>query len=246
MIAGGQSPPYIGIMLEKLQHEIAKVDRPENHINYQQFFKEKLEHPTGLKTAVLRKISKECFKDIKDQPKKSVLKICDELLASEVRYMRMFAFDWADKIHDQFKPTDFAQIERWLKKYVDQWGSCDHLCCGPLGHLIRQYPELVTRREKWTQSRNRWVRRASAVCLIVPVKNKLLLDEVFATADALLTDTDDMVQKGYGWMLKVASNVYPREVFEYVMRNKAEMPRTALRYAIEKLPPAKRKLAMKK
>jgi len=61
-----------------------------------------------------------------------------------------------------------------------------------------------------------------------------------------VTDSDDMVQKGYGWMLKVASETYQHEVFEYVMRNKRAMPRTALRYAIEKMPDELRREAMKK
>ncbi len=39
-----------------------------------------------------------------------------------------------------------------------------------------------------------------------------------------------MVQKGYGWMLKVASNNEPKKVSEYVMRYEKEMPRMALRY----------------
>jgi 3-methyladenine DNA glycosylase AlkD len=55
-----------------------------------------------------------------------------------------------------------------------------------------------------------------------------------------------MVQKGYGWMLKEASNKYPQEVFNYVLKHRREMPRTALRYAIEKLSPALRKEAMKR
>ena len=82
--------------------------------------------------------------------------------------------------------------------------------------------------------------------LIVPVRNRLLLEKVFRTADSLLVDKDDMVQKGYGWMLKEASNRFPGEVFGYVMKNKSQMPRTALRYAIEKLPVDKRKKAMQK
>lgn len=59
-------------------------------------------------------------------------------------------------------------------------------------------------------------------------------------------DDQDMVQKGYGWMLKVAGDYYPDEVFSYVMKRKDKMPRTALRYAIEKYPPHKRKEAMEK
>ncbi|MDD3860751.1 MAG: DNA alkylation repair protein [Bacteroidales bacterium] len=55
-----------------------------------------------------------------------------------------------------------------------------------------------------------------------------------------------MVQKGYGWMLKSASQFYQSEVYEYVIKNKATMPRTALRYAIEKMPADLKKEAMKK
>jgi 3-methyladenine DNA glycosylase AlkD len=76
------------------------------------------------------------------------------------------------------------------------------------------------------------------------VKQEKYLSDAYKTADILLEDEDDMVQKGYGWMLKEAANKRPQEVFDYVMEHKAKMPRTALRYAIEKLPPAWRKRAM--
>lgn len=82
--------------------------------------------------------------------------------------------------------------------------------------------------------------------LIVPARKGLFLNEIFGIADILLTDKDDMVQKGYGWMLKAASEVYEREVFDYVMSHKAVMPRTALRYAIEKMPAELRAEAMRR
>jgi 3-methyladenine DNA glycosylase AlkD len=128
---------------------------------------------------------------------------------------------------------------------VDNWGACDHFC-GITGELLIQYPDLVPKIRKWTKSKNRWFRRAAAVSLIDPVTEGILLDEVFKTADILLTDDDDMVQKGYGWMLKEAGDHFSDEVFEYIMKNKREMPRTALRYAIEKYPAARRKEAMKR
>jgi 3-methyladenine DNA glycosylase AlkD len=55
-----------------------------------------------------------------------------------------------------------------------------------------------------------------------------------------------MVQKGYGWMLKEASKKHQPEVFDYVMSKKARMPRTALRYAIEKMPVEMRRRAMER
>ena len=54
------------------------------------------------------------------------------------------------------------------------------------------------------------------------------------------------MQKGYGWMLKAASQSHQKEVFDYVMKNKKDMPRTALRYAIEKIPSDLRQSAMEK
>lgn len=88
----------------------------------------------------------------------------------------------------------------------------------------------------WGRSQNRWKRRASAVSLIIPARKGKFLKEIFALADILLLDGDDLVQKGYGWMLKAASEAHQKEVFDYVISNKTTMPRTALRYAIEKMP----------
>lgn len=68
----------------------------------------------------------------------------------------------------------------------------------------------------------------------------------FEIADTLLLDKDDMVQKGYGWMLKATSEANQKRVFEYVMSKKGVMPRTSLRYAIEKMPQELRTKAMAK
>jgi len=231
-------------ILDRIRREIAAHDKPENRINYQRFFKEKLKEPVGLKTPVLRNISNQCFKDVRTLPANDVLNLCDAMLASGRRYMRFFAFEWALKVKGHYAKSEFKRFETWLKKYVEGWGSCDHLCCGPLGHIIAQYPDLVRKTKAWTKSPNQWLRRAAAVSLIVAVKSRMLLDEVFDTADRLLTDDEDLVQKGYGWMLKEASNVYQKEVFAYVMKHKDRMPRTALRYAIEKMPPGMRQKAL--
>jgi 3-methyladenine DNA glycosylase AlkD len=90
------------------------------------------------------------------------------------------------------------------------------------------------------------MRRAACVSLIVPVKHGKFLSEALETADLVLTDPDDMVQKGCGWLLKEASRRHTPEVFEYVMRNREVMPRTALRYAIELMPGELRKEAMRR
>jgi 3-methyladenine DNA glycosylase AlkD len=115
-----------------------------------------------------------------------------------------------------------------------------------VGDFIEKYPAYVEELKRWTRSQNRWMRRAAAVSLIVPAKRGKFLADVLEIADLLLTDTDDMVQKGYGWLLKEAGRKHQQEVFFYVMRNKKSMPRTALRYAIELMMKEIKAEAMKK
>jgi len=76
-------------------------------------------------------------------------------------------------------------------------------------------------------------------------KGKFLKD-IFEIANTLLSDPDDLVQKGYGWMLKAAGEAHQKEVFDYVMEKKQVMPRTAFRYAIEKMPEELKEKAMEK
>jgi 3-methyladenine DNA glycosylase AlkD len=82
--------------------------------------------------------------------------------------------------------------------------------------------------------------------LIYSIRRNKRLKEGFRVADILLEDPDDLVQKGYGWMLKEATKTQQTKIFKYVIKNKNKMPRTALRYAIEKMPAKLKKEAMAK
>ena len=239
-----KTPNCIRLTHERLAEAIARQDKPANRLNYQKFSKTKLATPEAIKTPVLRQISREHFREIGTWSADDILSCCDFLLATDERYMRFFAFDWAFRIKKHYVGAHFKIFERWLMTYVDGWGSCDHVCCGALGHLLLRYPDLAGKTRSWRKSGNLWMRRAAAVSLIVPVRKGLLLDEVRDCAEVLLEDSEDMVQKGYGWMLKEATKQYPREIFSLVMAHKGNMPRTALRYAIEKLPEAERRQAM--
>jgi 3-methyladenine DNA glycosylase AlkD len=109
-----------------------------------------------------------------------------------------------------------------------------------------KYPQDIEELKAWASSNQRWLKRASAVSLIIPARKGMYLQDIFEIAQRLLTDPDDMVQKGYGWMLKESSRIHQDEVFQFVYDNKKQMPRTALRYAIELMPAEMRKEAMKR
>jgi 3-methyladenine DNA glycosylase AlkD len=156
------------------------------------------------------------------------------------------ACNWSQLLSKRYTENDFSRFERWVNEYVSNWASCDTLCNHSIGSFLMRYPQYIENIKGWTSSKNRWVKRASAVSLIIPARKGLFKKEIFEIADSLLLDTDDMVQKGYGWMLKSLAEAYEDEVFQYVLQKRSVMPRTALRYAIEKMPATKRKEAMKR
>ena len=200
----------------------------------------------GVKMAEVQLIAKAGFQLIKEYPKETIFELCGELWKSGYLEEAIIACVWSSLQHKKYEPADFAIFEQWLNNYVTNWADCDTLCNNTIGLFLMKYPDYVALLKTWTKSPNRWVRRGSAVSLIIPSRKGMFLDDIFDIAAALMPDTDDLVQKGYGWLLKAASEASQREVFDFVVRHKDKMPRTSLRYAIEKMPPAFKNEAMKK
>jgi 3-methyladenine DNA glycosylase AlkD len=194
----------------------------------QRFFKEEIVS-YGVKVPTVDKIGKEIYKQIENESKSVIFSLCEQLWQSGYLEESFIACNWSYNIRKQYEPADFQVFEKWINRYVNNWASCDTLCNHTVGTFIEMYPEYMVKLKEFATSDNRWVRRAAAVSLIVPARKGKFLKDIFEIANILLLDKDDLVQKGYGWMLKVASQVNQEEVFNYVMQHKAVMPRTALR-----------------
>ncbi len=209
------------------------------------FFKEKVKIH-GVSTAVVGKIAKQYWKNIKDLGKQEIFTLCEELLSTGYCEEAFIVSAWVPNLVDEFQAGDIYIFKDWIIKYIDNWAKCDGFCNHTVGDLIMKYPQNIEELKIWAKTDQRWLKRAAAVTLVLPARKGMYLQDVFEIAGILLTDADDMVQKGYGWMLKEASRLHQKEVFQFVMDHKKEMPRTALRYAIELMPPELRKPAMLK
>jgi 3-methyladenine DNA glycosylase AlkD len=223
------------MIIQNIQQAIRKAEQDKSNLK-----------SDSLITAVVRQIAKDNFQQIKTSPKDDIFTICEELLESGDWQKRVIAFQWVFRIRRQYAASDFERFESWLGKYVEGWGSCDDFCTHAFGHLIYAFPEHIPSVKAWTPSENRWFRRGAAVVMIYGIRRERGCAASFDIADQLLIDTDDLVQKGYGWMLKEISKYQPQQVFDFVMQRKTVMPRTSLRYAIEKLSPELRHQAMEK
>ncbi|MBT0159874.1 DNA alkylation repair protein [Candidatus Bathyarchaeota archaeon A05DMB-2] len=232
-------------VVERIREELRASADDKTKQGFQRFFKENVTC-YGVKTLVVGKIAKKHWNQIKQLSKPEIFGLCEELYRSGFTEEAFVVAFWLPNLMEQLEPSDLAVFKTWIEKYIDNWAKCDGFCNHTVGGLITKYPEAVDELKRWALSGNRWLKRAAAVSLIIPAKNGRFLREAFEISDILLLDEDDMVQKGYGWLLKEASRKHQREVLEYVLRNRKRMPRTALRYAVELMPKELRAEAMKR
>ena len=220
---------------ERIKEDLIAGSDEQTRISGERFFREDVKL-YGVKSAMTERIAKEYFREIKERPKNEIFLMCEELWKSGYLEEAGIACNWSYFVHKRYEPTDFEIFERWISKYVTNWAACDTLCNHSVGTLVEMYPEKINDLKRLAHSKNRWTKRASAVSLIIPARKGMFLNDIFEIAEILLTDTDDMVRKGYGWMIKAASQAYQDKVFDFVMKHRTIMPRTSLRYAVEKMP----------
>jgi 3-methyladenine DNA glycosylase AlkD len=235
----------MNVIIQDLRKElIASIDEKTKN-TFQRFFKDKV-LCYGIKTADVGRIAKKYWKEIQDKSKSEIYELCEELYKSDYSEEAFVVSFWASKFEKFLEEKDLKTYEKWIENYINNWAKCDGFCNHAVGDYMVKYPSKISVLKKWAKSPNRWMRRAAAVTLIIPAKNGDFLEDVFEISDILLMDKEDIVQKGYGWLLKEASRKHQEEVFNYVMSKRNVMPRTALRYAIEKMPKELKVEAMKK
>lgn len=232
-------------LTEQLQQALREAGTPAGQASARRFFKEDIK-THGVKSATVKALAKPFLKALRQEPKEEAFEVCAELWESGYLEETIVACDLSYARRKEFVPADFKLFERWLQDYVHNWAACDTFCNHTIGEFLMRYPDRLPVLEKWARSGNRWLRRAAAVSLIVPARKGLLTEEAFHISTLLLRDEDDMVRKGYGWLLKSVAEKHQARVFDFVMRHKKEMPRTALRYAIEKMPQEMKQKAMEK
>ncbi|MEP0861843.1 MAG: DNA alkylation repair protein [Ignavibacterium sp.] len=187
----------------------------------------------GIKVPVTRKIAKR-FVDLSFND----LKI---LLASEVHEERLAAGLIMVEKFNKANEKEREKIYRFYltnRKGINNWDLVD--LTAP--KIIGTY--LLNRDKKnlfdLAKSNNLWDRRI-AIISTLPFIRKNQFDETLNISRLLLKDKHDLIHKSVGWMLREIGKINGDVETEFLLKHYKEMPRTMLRYAIEKFPERKRK-----
>lgn len=135
-----------------------------------------------------------------------------------------------------------AKVKAWLADdLLDNWASVDVFCTEAMGALLAAYPDLSGTIAGWIRHPNRWVKRAALVSFIKPAKRPEFLPAIYDVSLAAFPVDDDLIHKANGWLLREAGKTDPVRLERFLLAHGPAIPRTTLRYAIERFPEKKRK-----
>ncbi|MCK5589003.1 MAG: DNA alkylation repair protein [Candidatus Pacebacteria bacterium] len=129
-------------------------------------------------------------------------------------------------------------------KYINNWDLVDLSAYYILGQAILDGLEKEKILDKLVVSKILWERRVGIIATWIFIRNKKI-NTVLRLSKKLLGDKEDLIHKAVGWMLREAWKKDVQKVEDFLCQNYSQLPRTTLRYAIERMEEKKRKQFLK-
>jgi 3-methyladenine DNA glycosylase AlkD len=131
----------------------------------------------------------------------------------------------------------YAQFRKHTPRYVNNWDLVDTSAAQIVGAYLE--PRDRGPLYELARSPSLWERRVAIIATFGYIRKREFADTL-AIAKLLLADREDLIHKAVGWMLREVGNRDRVELERFLREHHAAMPRTMLRYAIEKLPERRR------
>lgn len=130
-------------------------------------------------------------------------------------------------------------------KNINNWDLVDLSSPNIVGDYLLNHPQEQQILYKLAKSKSLWERRISVLATFMFIRGKQF-DHTLKIAEMLLKDQHDLMHKAVGWMLRELGKRDEKLLCKFLDAHKQEMPRTMLRYSIEKFPEEKRKSYLSK
>ncbi len=229
--------------LIEIQKSLRKLSNPEKAKFVARYFKTgKGEYGEGdiflgLSVPESRKIAKK-FSNL------SIDEV-SELLTSKIHEERFVALEilvFRFEKGDEKLREEIYKFYLKNKVYINNWDLVDTSAPYIVGEFLKNKDKSIL--IKLAKSKNLWEKRISIVSTYAFIKNNDL-KTTFEISKILLSDSHDLIHKAIGWMLREAGKISQEELENFLKTNYFSLPRTTLRYAIERFPEEKRKKYLK-
>ena len=161
----------------------------------------------------------------------------------EVRLCALIIMVEKSKKNDEALREELFNLYLSLTNRINNWDLVDLSCRFIVGeYLLDKSRDILY---QLAQSPLLWDNRIAIVSTYAFIR-KGQLEDTYALSDLMMHHPHDLMHKAIGWMLREAGKRDSDRLYDYVMSHRADMPRTMLRYAIEKFSPAERSILMKR
>ena len=230
--------------LEKIKKELKRSSNSEQAKILQRFFKTKKGEYgegdifLGIKVPMQRQIAKK-YKSLR-------LKKIKNLLNSKIHAYRFTALLL---LIDKYEKADEKEKKKIFDFYlsntknINNWDLVDISAPKIVGKFLIDKEKNIL--YKLAKSKNLWEKRIAIIAAFTFIKNNDLKDTL-KISRILLNDEHDLIHKAVGWMLREVGKRNQKVEEEFLSKHYKKMPRTMLRYSIEKFSEKKRKKYLKK
>jgi 3-methyladenine DNA glycosylase AlkD len=199
----------------------------------------------GITAPVMRAFVRERVQVLRPQWTASqAIALCSRLLSEPEMDIRGAGFLVLSGFKKELTPDLLDQAEAWVTRRLDNWALVDGFCSAVLSPLLERFPSAEKRLEAWARAESLWLRRAAIVTLVPFARRGRLLDTVYRLARAHFGDPEDLMHKATGWLLREAGKTDMPRLRRYLLEHGRMIPRTALRYAIERFPRPEREFLL--
>jgi 3-methyladenine DNA glycosylase AlkD len=237
-------PQKARVAAREATRALAAMARPAGDFDSSRYFRGPVDFGFyNVGTAAMRVLARSIYTQHKDDwTIGDAMAFADVLIADRHLEAKSIGIEVVARHRRSFTPRLLPAWKRWLSaNHSANWATTDAICGALIGPLLSRYPTLVPQMRAWSKHRNMWVRRASMVGLIRLAHYGESLDLVYDIAGRLHADREDLIRKAVGWALREAGTTDMARLERYLRANGAAIPRTTLRYAIERFPAARRK-----
>jgi 3-methyladenine DNA glycosylase AlkD len=231
------TPAAVAAQIRRALKEGGSADHASGE---QWFFKDEIKS-CGWYTADLRCAAVRFRRELKrERGFDFLVEVADHLFSGSVLEEKIAAVFLLEKLDAEFGDREFQLFESWLDR-ISSWADHDGLVHSLISPMVAAKPARAKAVFRWAKSPNRWRRRAACVALIRGARAKMFFPEITKLSNSLLTDEDDLVRKGLGWLLRETAKYDAKRIVPYLMKIRGRAPRLVLRTACETLPPVVRK-----
>ena len=223
-------------LADLLADDLRAIGDPDRAAQEKAYLKSELEF-FGESVWEIRRVAKAFVSGAKPLAHEDLTALVEALWAAPVFERRMASVVLLELHPTLLGPADLPLIERLLRESLT-WALVDALATDVVGGILARSPAVTPVLDRWATDPDFWIRRASLLAELQPLRKGGDLGPFLRRADAMLDEKEFFIRKAIGWVLREVGKRRPEEVIAWLGPRTHRASGVTMREAVKYLPKA--------